>query len=69
MYPKSRSSSEEIKIPIIKKNDRNYKYTWKNVGFTDAGPEDCEYEHPITGKCMSHYDYQVWINRILKNKK
>jgi hypothetical protein len=55
-----------IKMTITEKNNRNYKETWANIGFNSSYPEDCEYEHPLTGKCMSHYDYQVWINR---NKK
>jgi hypothetical protein len=52
-----------IQMTITEKNNRNYKETWANIEFNSPCPEDCEYEHPITGKCMSHYDYQVWLNR------
>ena len=55
-----------IKMTITEKNNRNYKETWANIGFNSPCPEDCEHEHPLTGKCMSHYDYQVWINRNRK---
>ncbi len=58
-----------IKMTITEKNNRNYKETWANIGFNSPCPEDCEYEHPLTGKCMSHYDYQVWINRYRNYKK
>jgi len=56
-------SKQPITMTITEKNNRNYKEAWKNVGFNSPGPVDCEYEHPITGKCMTHYDYQVWLNR------
>ena len=52
-----------IKMTIIENNNRNYKETWANIGFNSPCPEDCEHEHPLTGKCMSHYDYQVWLNQ------
>ena len=68
MFPKFTTSTAKIKMTITEKNNRNYKDTWKNIGFTDAAPEDCEYEHPITGNCMSHYEYQVWMNRKRNNK-
>ena len=58
-----------IKMTITEKNNRNYKETWANIGFNAPCPEDCEHEHPLTGKCMSHYDYQVWINRYRNYKK
>ena len=50
-------------MTISEKNNRNYREAWENIGFNEEGPEDCEHEHPLTGKCMSHYDYQVWLNR------
>jgi hypothetical protein len=53
-------------MTITEKNNRNYKEAWANVPLHRPGPVDCEYEHPITGKCMSHYDYQVWTNRHRK---
>jgi hypothetical protein len=49
-------------MTIAEKNNRDYDQAWANIPFGGEGPEDCEYKHPITGKCMSHYDYQVWIN-------
>jgi hypothetical protein len=52
-----------VRLTIAEKNNRNYKEAWSNVAFAHTGPMDCEYEHPLTGKCMSHYDYQVWMNR------
>ena len=52
-----------IKMTITEKNNRNYKNEWMNIAFNSPGPVDCEHEHPITGKCMTHYDYQVWLNR------
>jgi hypothetical protein len=52
-----------LKMTITDKNNRIYKEEWENIGFNSTGPVDCEHEHPITGKCMSHYDYQVWLNR------
>ena len=55
-----------IKMTITEKNNRNYKETWANIGFNSPCPEDCEHEHPLTGKCMSHYNYQVWLNRNRK---
>ena len=58
-----------IKMTITEKNNRNYKETWANIGFNAPCPEYCEHEHPLTGKCMSHYDYQVWINRYRNYKK
>jgi len=58
-----------VKMTITEKNNRNYKETWANIGFNAPCPEDCEHEHPLTGKCMSHYDYQVWINRYRNYKK
>lgn len=61
-----RSYPKQVKMTITEKNNRNYKDTWANVGFNSPCPEDCDHEHPITGKCMSHYDYQVWINRFRK---
>jgi len=54
------------KMTITEKNNRNYKEAWANVPIHRPGPVDCEYEHPITGKCMSHYDYQVWVNQHRK---
>jgi len=51
------------RMTIEEKNNRNYDDAWANVPFLSEGPEDCEHKHPLTGKCMSHYDYQVWINR------
>lgn len=45
------------------KNNRDYDAAWADVPFNGEGPEDCEHKHPLTGKCMSHYDYQVWKNR------
>ena len=57
-----------VKMTITEKNNRNYKEIWANIGFNSPCPDDCEYEHPITGKCMSHYDYQVWLNRNRNNK-
>ena len=62
-------STAKIKMTMTEKNNRNYKDTWKNVSFNDVPPEDCEYEHPLTGKCMSHYDYQVWMNKQRKHIK
>tara|TARA_B110000285_G_scaffold42579_1_gene47213 strand:+ start:6063 stop:6290 length:228 start_codon:yes stop_codon:yes gene_type:complete len=59
----------QVKMTITEKNNRNYKETWANIGFNAPCPEDCEHEHPLTGKCMSHYDYQVWINRYRNYKK
>lgn len=56
-------------MTITEKNNRNYKETWANIGFNTPCPEDCEHEHPLTCKCMSHYDYQVWINRYRNYKK
>ena len=53
----------QIKMTIAEKNNRDYDEAWANVPFNGEGPEDCEHKHPLTGKCMSHYDYQVWINR------
>lgn len=53
----------QIKMTITEKNNRDYDEAWANVPFNGEGPEDCEHKHPLTGKCMSHYDYQVWINR------
>ena len=50
-------------MTITEKNNRDYDEAWENVPFLGEGPEDCEHKHPLTGKCMSHYDYQVWINR------
>ena len=50
------------RMTIAEKNNRNYDEAWANVPFGGEGPEDCEHKHPLTGKCMSHYDYQVWIN-------
>ena len=50
-------------MTIAEKNNRDYDEAWANVPFGGEGPEDCEHKHPLTGKCMSHYDYQVWINR------
>ena len=58
-----------VKMTITEKNNRNYKETWANIGINAPCPEDCEHEHPLTGKCMSHYDYQVWINRYRNYKK
>ena len=49
-------------MTIAEKNNRNYDEAWANVPFGFEGPEDCEHKHPITGKCMSHYDYRVWVN-------
>mgnify|MGYP003969009341 FL=1 len=51
------------RMTIAEKNNRNYDEAWANVPFGGEGPEDCEHKHPLTGKCMSHYDYQVWLNR------
>jgi hypothetical protein len=60
----SRNYIKPIKMMTIsEKNNRNYREAWENIGFNEEGPEDCEHEHPLTGKCMSHYDYQVWLNR------
>ena len=53
-------------MTIAEKNNRNYDEAWANVPFNGEGPEDCEHKHPVTGKCMSHYDYQVWVNRHRK---
>jgi hypothetical protein len=53
-------------MTITEKNNRNYDDAWRNVSFNGEGPEDCEHKHPVTGKCMSHYDYQVWVNRHRK---
>lgn len=50
-------------MTISEKNNRDYDEAWANVPFNGEGPEDCEHKHPLTGKCMSHYDYQVWKNR------
>jgi hypothetical protein len=50
-------------MTIAEKNNRNYDEVWANVPFNGEGPEDCEHKHPVTGKCMSHYDYQVWANQ------
>jgi hypothetical protein len=50
------------RMTITEKNNRDYDQAWANIPFGGEGPEDCEHKHPITGKCMSHYDYQVWIN-------
>jgi len=58
--------SNPRKMTQTEKNNRIYKQEWLNVPFNSPGPVDCEYEHPITGKCMSHYDYQVWINQHRK---
>ncbi len=58
-----------IKMTITEKNNRNYKETWANLSFNSPCPEDCEHEHPFTGKCMSHYDYLVWMNRYRNYKK
>ena len=58
-----------VKMTITEKNNRNYKETWANIEFNAPCPEDCEHEHPLTGKCMSHYDYQVGINRYRNYKK
>ena len=62
-------NNPRVKMTITEKNNRNYKETWANIGFNAPCPEDCEHEHPLTGKCMSHYDYQVWINRYRNYKK
>lgn len=49
-------------MTIAEKNNRNYDEVWADIPFGFEGPEGCEHKHPITGKCMSHYDYQVWKN-------
>lgn len=51
------------RMTVAEKNSRDYDEAWANVPFGGEGPEDCEHKHPLTGKCMSHYDYQVWVNR------
>ena len=40
-----------VKMTITEKNNRNYKEIWANIGFNSPCPV-----------CMSHYEYQVWLN-------
>ena len=65
MHPKVMQTPPK-RATIAEKNSRNYREAWANIPFNGVGPVDCEHEHPITGKCMSHYDYQVWMNQHRK---